>query len=170
MILERSPAGRRARLFAGSVHTFELPALAEALRAEEYYHWRGCDGVTLLETPELVVYLEVRRAGVAAPERLEEAPATIQILGGELRFAAQEEVLYLREGEVLVLHTFRAHTLETVRDAVLLVTISRTPPAAAAGPLDPGTSVSAGAAPRSWAPVQERFPADWPVEVGDEQC
>lgn len=173
MILERGPAGRRARLFSGSVHTFELPALAEALRAEEYYHWHGCDGVSLLETPELHLYLEVLRTGVAAAPPAGAGPLTIQVLGGEVRFEAEGEVLYLREGEILVLHELRPHTLEAVRDAVLLATISRSPLDAATGspgPVSGNAGESVPAAPRRWAAVQDRYPADWPAEAGDEQC
>lgn len=154
MILDRTRIGRQARLFEGAVHTFELPALLRALREEPDYVNTGRDGVTLVKTPDLRVVLEILGAGTVLPEHHEPGPITLHLLQGELRFKTGDEVLYLRPGEMLTMPTNRPHSLEAVSDCAFLLTLA----------------VREAERHRHWAHVQERYPGDWPVEGGDEQC
>jgi len=179
MILERTRVGRQMRLYRGSIHTFDVEPLVRALREEAAYLEHGRDGVTLVETPDLRVVLEVLMAGIGLDEHREPGPVTLHLLKGEMRFQAGEEVLYRREGEILAMPTNRPHSVEAVRDCAFLLTI---------GPSDePGEKLRADheredtsdpdamrrvvrRVRREWPAAQERFGGEWPAESGDEQC
>lgn len=129
MLSERTQAGRQTRLHEGSIHTFAPEALLRELREEATYLAHGRDGVTLLKTPELRVLLQVLRAGEGLGEHQAPGPITLQVLEGEVRFQASEEVLYLGSGELLIMPATHAHSVEAVRDAAFLLTIAAHPAA-----------------------------------------
>lgn len=154
MILDRTPIGRQARLSPGAIHTFALPALLRALREEADYVSTGRDGATLVKSPDLRVVLEVLGAGTVLAEPQEPGPITLHLLEGELRFEAGDEVVYLGPGEILTMPTNRPHSQQAVIDCTFLLTLGR----------------REAERHSQWRPVQARYPVDWPVEGGDEQC
>ncbi|MCC2669894.1 MAG: hypothetical protein K0Q72_2365 [Armatimonadetes bacterium] len=123
MLLERTRAGRQTRLHEGSLHTFPLEALVRELREEPTYLEHGRDGVMLLKMPGLRVLLQALRTGEGLSEHQAPGPITLQVVDGELRFQAGEEILYLGPGEVLTLPAAVPHAVEAVRDAAFLLTI-----------------------------------------------
>lgn len=168
MVIERTRTARRARLHPGGIHTFEVETLTQALRdeAEPY----GRDGVTLVKSPHLRVVLEVLREGIALHEHREPGPVTLFLLEGEIRFEAAGEVVYLKAGEILALPTNRPHTVEAVQDSAFLLTIAPGDGRESEG-CDPGEMKRvARQLRRDWPAAHERFPNEWPVEGGDEQC
>jgi quercetin dioxygenase-like cupin family protein len=124
MILDRTRAERKDRLDAGTLHAFALSDYADALRQEEPYITNGKNGLTLVKTPGLRVVLEVMRRGAELPEHRAPGPITLQVLEGEVRFTAGEEVYRIREGEALALPAGRPHAVEAVCDSAFLLTIA----------------------------------------------
>src|SRR5215217_2068069 len=101
MILERTREEREERLDAGTLHAFALADYTEALRDEASYTANGRNGVTLVKTPGLRVVLQVMRQGAELAEHRAPGPIAVQVLEGEMRFCAGEEVFRLGAGEAL---------------------------------------------------------------------
>jgi quercetin dioxygenase-like cupin family protein len=127
MILERTRAEREERLDSGILHAFALTDYTSALRDEAVYAASGRNGVTLVKTPGLRVVLQVLGRGEELAEHRAPGPITIQVLEGEVRFCAGEEVCRLSEGQALALPAGRPHSVEAVRDAAFLLTIAPVP-------------------------------------------
>jgi len=125
MFLERTREERQARLNESRLHVFDLKPLTDALWTEpETGEKSGRSGVTLVKTPDLRVVLEVLERGASLAEHRAPGPITVQVLEGEIRFAAGEEIVYLRAGELVALPDTQLHSVEAVRDSSLLLTIA----------------------------------------------
>ena len=124
MSLERTREERVTRLSEGTLHTFQLGPIAERMRREQEYSRNGRGGITLVKNPGLRVVLEVLRRGAALAEHTAPGPITVQVLEGEIRLQAGEEVVYLKQGELLTLPSRQPHSVEAVHDAVFLLTIA----------------------------------------------
>jgi quercetin dioxygenase-like cupin family protein len=124
MRLERTRAERKERLDEGTLHVFALEQYARDLRGEPAYPTSGRNGITLVKSPALRVVLEVLRAGAELAEHRAPGPITVQVLEGEIRFSTGEDTFRVRAGELLALPPGRPHSVEAVRDSVLLLTIA----------------------------------------------
>ena len=124
MPLTRTREEREARLHEGRLHAFELRQMASSLRAEQSYLENGRNGIGLVKTPELRVVLEVLQRGARIGEHEAPGPATVQVLEGEIRYEAGDEVHCLKVGELLAVPPHVRHTVEAVEDSAFLLTIS----------------------------------------------
>jgi quercetin dioxygenase-like cupin family protein len=70
------------------------------------------------------VVLEVLQRGAELPEHCAPGSMTIQVLEGEIRFCAGDEVFRIRDGEALALPAGRTHSVEAVQDTAFLLTIA----------------------------------------------
>lgn len=127
MLLEHTREERQERLAEGMPHVFELPALVEALRAEPAYETEGRCGTTLVKTPQLRVVLQALRAEMGLAQHRVPGPITLQVLEGELRLQAEEEIFYLLAGQVITLPGGMPHAVEAVHDTAFLITIGAEP-------------------------------------------
>jgi quercetin dioxygenase-like cupin family protein len=127
MILERTRVEPEDQLDAGTLHAFALADYAAALREEAPYAANGRNGVTLVKSGGLRVLLEVLRRGAEVPEHRAPGPITIQVLEGEVRLCAGDEVFRIRDGEALALPTGRPHSVEAVQDSAFLLTLAPEP-------------------------------------------
>ena len=105
MLIERTREDREARLHESSVHTFDLQETARTLRQEPEYEKNGRNGITLVKNPDLRVVLEVVRRGSGLGQHRAPGPITVQVLEGEIRFDALDEIFYLKRGELITLRT-----------------------------------------------------------------
>ncbi len=80
---------------------------------------------TLANQDGLRLVLFTMESGAAIKEHHADAPITVQVLRGEIRFRAQEQDHLLRAGEMLTLGRSVRHALESVGDSVFLLTISQ---------------------------------------------
>jgi len=124
MSLTHTREERDARLFQGSIHRFSLGVAAQKLRDEPEYLRNGRNGTTLMKNQELRVVLEVVGAGFALARHRVAGAVTVQVLEGELRVGAREEVLYLRAGDLVTLPPREPHSVEAVHDAAFLITVA----------------------------------------------
>jgi len=120
----RSRKERDARLSSEVLHTFSFPEIVARLREEPEYAESGRNGVTLVKSADLRVLLEVLRRGAGLAEHRAPGPITVQVVEGELRFAAGDEVVYLKPGELLALTGGQLHSVAAVHDTAFLLTIA----------------------------------------------
>lgn len=124
MTMLRSREEREARIAPTTVHTFDPTAIIQRLRSEPEYQSNGRNGMTLAKTSDLRVLLEVLSEGAALAEHTAPGPITLQVLEGELRFQAGEEVIYVRAGELISLPIRERHSVEALRESAFLLTIA----------------------------------------------
>lgn len=128
MSLEHTRAERADRLNPARIHDFDLKLVTRDLWKEPELQEPGRHmGTTLVKTPALRVVLQAMRRGARLSPHRAPGPITVQVLEGELRFEAGDDVVYLRAGELLALPTRETHAVEAVRDSVFLLTISVEP-------------------------------------------
>lgn len=124
MIIEHTREAREARLFPASIHVFQVPQTARALRQEALYTVAGHSGTTLVKGADLRVVLQTLEAGTEIREHTAPGPITLQVTEGEIRFEAEGEVFYLKAGDLLVLPTGVPHRVEAVKESAFLLTIA----------------------------------------------
>ena len=124
MVLERTRDDREMRLHPESTHVFDLAATTYTLRQEPEYAANGRTGITLVKNPQQRIVLEVLRHGTGMGRHRAPGPISVQVLEGEIRFEADNEVFYLRKGELVELPAHRPHAVEAVHDAAMLLTIT----------------------------------------------
>jgi len=124
MTQEPTSTARHTRLHAGGIHVFELQPILHALQETDEYRKSGRTGTTLVKAAEQRVVLEALRHGATLATHHAPGPATVQVVAGEIRLEAREEILYLRAGQVLYLPTGTPHSVEAMKDSALLITIS----------------------------------------------
>jgi quercetin dioxygenase-like cupin family protein len=123
MLIDHTREGRQERLNPDRLHTFELGATARELLEQAHADENGRAGTLLVRTPELRVVLQTLRESAVLAEHHAPGPITVQVLQGELRFSAEDQVVCLRVGELLALPAGRPHAVEAVRDSAFLLTI-----------------------------------------------
>lgn len=123
-MLERTREERNSRLNQGVMHTFRPLETANQLREEPEYAANGRNGLTLVKGPEMRVVVMVVRSGGGLAEHHAPGPITVQVLEGEIRFSSGDEVVNLREGDLLALPSRQPHAVEAVRDSTFLLTIA----------------------------------------------
>ena len=105
------------------MHTFSLRTLIRELRTEpEYLNYGRC-GMTLVKNGDLRVLIEVLRPGGGLPPHRAPGPITFQVLEGEIRFTAGDQVAHLRAGEFLTLPAGEHH-VEAITESAFLLTIA----------------------------------------------
>lgn len=107
--------------------TFDLDALAAALRREELYLRDGVASQTLIRTPDLRVLLMTLAAGKALAEHHARATASVQALSGRVRVQLPGRPTEVGPGSLLVLGGGLPHDVYAVEDSVLLLTLGKVP-------------------------------------------
>jgi hypothetical protein len=96
MLVDHSREGRQERLNPQALHSFDLGATAAELLEQAKADESGRADTLLVRTPEVRVVLQTLREGAGLAEHHAPGPITVQVLQGELRFSAEDQVVYLR--------------------------------------------------------------------------
>lgn len=116
---------RSERILAGRALRFGLDGEIARLRAEDA---PGEDGdrrnaITLVKDGPLRVVLIAMKAGAAMDEHATPGPATVQVLEGRIRIAAEGDECTCERGAMVVFEAGVAHTVAAETDGVLLLTV-----------------------------------------------
>lgn len=103
--------------------SFDLPALVEALRAEEPYAREGRTARTLLRAPGLRIVLVVLRGGSTIAEHRVDVAASVQVISGALRLQLPDRAVELHAGELMALGAALAHDVHARTDGAFLLTL-----------------------------------------------
>lgn len=116
-----------ARPDRGDAATFDLTALAEALRGESAYTQSGKAALTLARAPELTVVLTAVRAGTTIQEHTAPASATLTVLSGTIEFTGTAAPSRLSAGHAIVFPGGLPHAVKGIEDAAFLLVIGARP-------------------------------------------
>lgn len=114
-------------------HTLAAPALrfnvrneAEQLKRLPTYQNGSPAGRTLVKEPDLRIVLLALMAGARLEEHRASGPISVQVLEGRVRLRLTDGAIDLAPGELLTLEPGISHDVDSVEDAVILLTIGRT--------------------------------------------
>jgi quercetin dioxygenase-like cupin family protein len=122
--MEHTAAARHARLSAVSAHAYDLEAVVASLWGEVESQGQSRAGSTLVKTPGLRLVVEALSEGARLAEREAFGPMSVYMLEGEVRFEAEDEVVYLKSGQLLALPSASHGSIEAVRNSSLLLIIT----------------------------------------------
>jgi quercetin dioxygenase-like cupin family protein len=117
--LRRRPAER----FAGSVHRFDLPAMARTLRREDEEAPLGHRQITLYHEDDLAIVLFAFDAGGMLAGHEAEGQVAIQTVVGELEVRTPEATHRLPAGTLLVLAPGVRHDVTAPVASEMLLTV-----------------------------------------------
>lgn len=110
---------------------FDIPAQILKLRAEEQWRVEDRNAITLLKNSELCVVLITLHKGARMEEHRIDAPLTLLVLEGVIRFGLQGEWKDQPAHSLLTLHRGVSHDLQASQDSSILLSIFYTPDSAA---------------------------------------
>lgn len=110
--------------------TFDLRALVQQIKSEET--WRKGERATmpLFKTERMRVLLVALRAGTKLSSHRADGPITVHVLEGRIAFSAESQTVTLADGQMLSLQAGLPHAVDAPEDAVFLLTVAPTQPAA----------------------------------------
>ncbi len=127
--LRRAGGARPAttRGLAEAVVEFDLPRMAEELRAEPAWKAEGHDAATIVKYPDLRIVLLSLQAKAVMREHRAEARISVQTLTGHARLRLPDRVVDLPAGRGVALERGLVHDVEALEESALLLTLSWPP-------------------------------------------
>ncbi|NCI48104.1 cupin domain-containing protein [Sediminibacterium soli] len=117
---EQRPGGARV-LDAPYVIT-DINAALNTLMDERGWEETDCNGITLFKTDNITSVLICMHPGSRIGENSIDGTVTLQIVEGEVELTADEEVVTLRTGQLVMLHHEVTHSLLATEETVVLLT------------------------------------------------
>lgn len=112
------------RPLAGPELTFDLRAIAAALRTEDTYERSGRAARTLAKSGRMRMVLIAMAEGNIIHTHQADSPLTLHVLEGDIQYRGEGGIHQLREGEVLFFGPGDAHDIRATRPTSMLLTIS----------------------------------------------
>ena len=100
----------------------DINAAMVKLMNENGWEKTDCNGITLFKTDNLTTVLICMHTGSRIGENSIDGTVTIQIVEGEVELTAEEEVLTLHTGQLMMLHHNVTHSLLATEETVMLLT------------------------------------------------
>lgn len=100
----------------------DINASMVKLMNENGWEETDCNGITLFKTDNLTTVLICMHTGSRIGENSIDGTVTIQIVEGEVELTAEEEVLTLHTGQLMMLHHNVTHSILATEETVMLLT------------------------------------------------
>jgi quercetin dioxygenase-like cupin family protein len=94
----------------------------QQLMNERGWEQTDCNGITLFKTDNLTSVLVCMHTGSRIGENSIDGTVTIQVIEGEVELTADEEVITLHTGQMVMLHHDVTHSLLATEETVMLLT------------------------------------------------
>jgi len=134
MTTEKQNANSPTPQRPGEPHVLDAPLVeidlthfARQLKTEPPWKTADRNAVTLCKTQGLRVVMMALHGGSELPEHATAGILSLQVLEGEIRFAAQGKTYALVQGQMLCLHKGIRHGLRAVAESVVLLTLAGLP-------------------------------------------
>ncbi len=100
----------------------DINASMGLLMNEEGWEKTDCNGITLFKTDNLTTVLICMHTGSRIGENSIDGTVTLQVIEGEVELTANEEVVTLHTGQIVMLHHEVTHSLLATEETVMLLT------------------------------------------------
>lgn len=96
-------------------------AMAQLMN-ENGWEETDCNGITLFKTDNLTTVLICMHTGSRIGENTIDGTVTLQVVEGEVELTANEDVLTLHTGQIVMLHHDVTHSILATEETVMLLT------------------------------------------------
>ena len=100
----------------------DINASLTQLMNEDGWEQTDCNGITLFKTDNLTSVLICMHTGSRIGENSIDGTVTIHVIEGEVELTADEEVVTLHTGQMVMLHHDVTHSLLATEETVMLLT------------------------------------------------
>jgi quercetin dioxygenase-like cupin family protein len=100
----------------------DINASVVQLMNEAGWEKTDCNGITLFKTDNLTSVLICMHTGSRIGENSIDGTVTIQVVEGEVELTADEEVVTLHTGQMVMLHHEVTHSILATEETVMLLT------------------------------------------------
>jgi quercetin dioxygenase-like cupin family protein len=100
----------------------DINASLHQLQHENGWEETDCNGITLFKTDNLTTVLICMHTGSRIGENSIDGTVTMQVLEGEVELTADEEVVTLHAGQMVMLHHEVTHSLFATEETMILLT------------------------------------------------
>ncbi len=100
----------------------DINAAMVKLMNENGWAETDCNGITLFKTDNLTTVLICMHTGSRIGENSIDGTVTLQIVEGEVELTAEEDVLTLHTGQLMMLHHNVTHSILATEETVMLLT------------------------------------------------
>jgi quercetin dioxygenase-like cupin family protein len=100
----------------------DVTAALQQLMHEEGWEQTDCNGITLFKTDNLTTVLICMHTGSRIGENSIDGTVTLQVMEGEVELTANNEVVTLHAGQIVMLHHEVTHSLLATEETVVLLT------------------------------------------------
>jgi quercetin dioxygenase-like cupin family protein len=123
MTIEKALSGLHGRQLQGHTLTFDLNREMDALLARAHIEADGLASKTLVKQGPMRITLVTVRQGAALHAHHVEAPSSIQVLRGTMRFMSDSGEVLIAADDLLTLAPAVVHEGTALSDCALLLTI-----------------------------------------------
>ncbi|HLZ33192.1 MAG TPA: hemerythrin domain-containing protein [Nitrospira sp.] len=110
--------------------TFDLRGLVQQIKNEPAWRKGERSTMPLFKTERMRVMLVALPAGMKLSSHQADGPITVQVIEGRIAFTAESQTVTLAEGQMLSLQAGLPHAVDAPEDAVFLLTVAPSQPAA----------------------------------------
>lgn len=103
---------------------FDLDAELDALRRESAWQRNRHNARTLAKYADLRIVLAVAQAGVSMKAHEPSERIAVQVLRGRVRMVARDQVIVVREGQLVALDKAMADEIEALEESAFLLHVS----------------------------------------------
>lgn len=100
----------------------DINAAMAQLMNENGWEETDCNGITLFKTDNLTTVLISMHTGSRIGENTIDGTVTLQIVEGEVELTANEDVLTIHTGQIVMLHHDVTHSILATEETVMLLT------------------------------------------------
>lgn len=111
-----------ARILDAPYVVTDINASLNKLMNEEGWELTDCNGITLFKTDNLTTVLVSMHTGSRIGENSIDGTVTLQIVEGEVELTAEEDVITLHTGQIVMLHHHVTHSILATEETVMLLT------------------------------------------------
>jgi quercetin dioxygenase-like cupin family protein len=111
-----------ARVLDAPYVVTDINASMNQLMNENGWEETDCNGITLFKTDNLTTVLICMHTGSRIGENSIDGTVTLQVIEGEVELTADEDVLTLHTGQIVMLHHEVTHSILATEETVMLLT------------------------------------------------
>lgn len=100
----------------------DINAAMAQLMNENGWEETDCNGITLFKTDNLTTVLICMHTGSRIGENTIDGTVTLQVVEGEVELTANEDVLTIHTGQIVMLHHDVTHSILATEETVMLLT------------------------------------------------
>lgn len=111
------------RLVDAPLVTIDLPKFMRQIKGEPAWRNGPRNAITVFKSDHMRLVLIALHSGAELPTHTADGTISVQVLEGDIQFGTTDEVVQLREGQMVTLHEGIPHNVRAIADSLFLLTL-----------------------------------------------